>query len=86
LYSYILSLYQLESIIILIDVLLSCTYNSFFVKLRHVLSSTCISKNVLKCILKPVILQYYAMKSKNFLMSIIDLNNIYEFNILKYIL
>ncbi len=29
---------------------------------------------------------YYAMKSNNFLMLIIDLNNVYEFNILKYIL
>jgi hypothetical protein len=29
---------------------------------------------------------YYAMKSKNFLMLVIDLNNVHEFNILRYIL
>jgi hypothetical protein len=29
---------------------------------------------------------YYAMKSKNFLMLIIDLNNVHEFSILRYIL
>lgn len=48
------------------------------------------------CILKPLQLKipqsshawglYYAMKSKNFLMLIIDLNTIHEFNILRYIL
>jgi hypothetical protein len=44
------------------------------------------TQNKLKCILKHVIFQYYAMKSKNFLVLMIDLNNIYEFNILRYIL
>jgi hypothetical protein len=43
-------------------------------------------KKILKYILKHVVLQYYAMKSKNFFMLIIDLNNIDEFNMLKYIL
>jgi hypothetical protein len=57
-----------------------------FTKLWHILSSTYISKNVLKCILKHVVFQYYAMMSKNFLMLIIDLNNIHEFNILRYTL
>jgi hypothetical protein len=33
-----------------------------------------------------MVIQYYAMKSKKNLMFIIDLNNIYEFNILKYTL
>jgi hypothetical protein len=83
LYSYTLGLYQFQSTIILIDVLLSCTC---FVKLWHIFFSTCISKNVIKCILKYIVFQYYAMKWKNFLMLIIDLNNIHEFNILTYTL
>ncbi len=33
-----------------------------------------------------MVVQYYVMKSNNFLMLIIDFNNIHEFNILKYIL
>jgi len=66
-----LGLYQLESIIIIIDALISCTCNS--------------KKLYLKCILKHVVIQYYVMKSKN-LLSIIDLNNIHGFNILRYIL
>jgi hypothetical protein len=33
-----------------------------------------------------MVIQYYAMKSKKKIMFIIDLNNIYEFNILKYTL
>jgi len=37
-------------------------------------------------ILKHVIIQYYEMKSKNFLVLIIDLNNIHEFSILRHIL
>jgi hypothetical protein len=56
-----------------------------FAKQWYLLSNTYISKNVLKCILKHVVFQYYAMKSKNFLMLIIDLN-IHEFNILRYTL
>jgi hypothetical protein len=57
-----------------------------FAALWQIFSSIYISKNVLKCILKHVAFQYYAMKSKNFLMLIIELNNIHEFNILRYTL
>jgi hypothetical protein len=48
--------------------------------------SSCISKNVLKCILKHMFIQYYAMKSKNLYFLIIDLNNIHGLNTLNYIL
>jgi hypothetical protein len=43
-------------------------------------------KKVFKYILKHLVLQYYAMKSKNFFILIIDLNSIHEFNMLIYIL
>ncbi len=43
---------------------------------------TCISKNVLACILKYAIIQYYAMKSKTFLLLITKVKNINEFNVL----
>jgi len=81
LYSYTLSLYQFESIILMFY------FHAFvlsFVELWHLFSSTCISKNQFKCILKHVVFQYYAMKSKNFLLLMIDLNNIHGFNILRY--
>jgi hypothetical protein len=80
------SLYQLESIIIIIDALLSCACNSILQNC-DIFSNTCISNNLyFKCILKHVIIQYYVMRSKNFLLLIIDFNNIYGFNILRYIL
>jgi len=47
----------------------------------HLLSYTCILKNVLKCISKHEIIQYYAMKSKIFFLLIIKVKNIYEFNV-----
>jgi len=75
------SLYQLESIIILIGVLFSYICNFILQNCDN----SCISKNVFKCILKNAVSQYYAMKSKNFLLLIIDLNNIHGFNILRYV-
>jgi hypothetical protein len=36
--------------------------------------------------IKTFFFQYYAMKSKNLLLLIIELNNIHEFNTLKHIL
>ncbi len=54
---------------------------TLFCKTMTVLS-TCISKNVPKCILKYAVFQYYPMKSKNFLLLIIYLNNIHGLNIL----
>jgi len=85
LYSYTLGLYQLENTIILIDVLFSCTI-TLFCKTMTCTFSTYVSKNLLKHILKHAIFQYYEMNSTNFWLLIIDLNNIYEFNILRYIL
>ncbi len=41
-------------------------------------------KNVLKCILKHAIIQYYVMKSKIFLLLIIKVKNIHEFNVLSF--
>jgi hypothetical protein len=55
-----------------------------FAKQWYLLSNTYISKNVLKCILKHVVFQYYAMKSKNFLLLMTDLNYIHGFSILRY--
>jgi hypothetical protein len=84
LYPYTLGLHQLENVIIIVDVLLSCICNSF-VELWRVFSMLTFFKNVLKRILKHVFLQYYAMKSKNLYLLIIYLNNIHGFNTLKYI-
>jgi hypothetical protein len=45
------------------------------------LSCTCISKIVLKCISIYAIIQYYAMKSKIFLLLIIKVKDIHGFNV-----
>jgi hypothetical protein len=46
------------------------------------LTYTCIFFNVLKCILKHAIIQYFLIKSKIFLLLIIKVKNIHEFNVL----
>jgi hypothetical protein len=83
-------IWKVETISIHIRFLSTWKYNNFnqclifmylwfyFTELWHIIFITCISKNV--------IIQYYAMKSKNFLVLIIDVNNIHEFNIFKYVL
>jgi hypothetical protein len=64
-------------------------YNTFIIlsytssKVGHMLSYTYISKNVFKCILKHAFEKYYTMKSNNFLLLIIKIKNIHEFNVLK---
>ncbi len=58
-------------------------YNCTFIYLKQEHETyTCNSKNVFKCILKHAIIQYYAMKSKIFLLLIIKVKNIHEFNVL----
>jgi hypothetical protein len=57
-----LGLYQLESIIIIIDALLSCTCTSILQNC-DIFFNTYISKKLYsKCILKHVNFQYYVMK------------------------
>jgi uncharacterized pyridoxamine 5'-phosphate oxidase family protein len=50
----------------------------------NLFSCTCNSKNVFKCILKHVIIQYYAMKSKIFLLLIIKVKIVHDFNVLSF--
>lgn len=56
-------------------------YNFTFI----ILSCTCIFKIILKCILKHADFQYYAMKSRKFLLLIVKLKNIHEYNVLRSI-
>jgi hypothetical protein len=75
--------YPFESIENPITIIFSSAYFHIFeVRMWHLLSCTCISKNVLKHILKHAIIQYYAMKSKIFFLLIIKIKNIHEFNVL----
>jgi hypothetical protein len=76
--------YPFENIKNLTKIVLSSHFHIFEAKMKHVFSYTCISKNVLKCILKHVIFQYYAMNSKNVLSSTIEINNIHTFNVLRH--
>ncbi len=57
-------------------------FHIFEATMWHLFSSTCISKNVLKCILKHVIIQYYAMKSKD--LPLIKVKHIHDFNVLSF--
>ncbi len=75
-------LYPFESTKNPITIVLSSYFHILEAKVWHLLSCTCISKNVFKCILKHAIIQYYAMKSKIFLLLIIKIKNIHEFNVL----
>jgi hypothetical protein len=79
---YILVLYTFKSTKNPITIVFSSYFHILEVGMWHLLSYTCISKNVLKCILKCAIIQYYAMKSKIFLLLIIKVENIHKFNIL----
>jgi hypothetical protein len=65
-----------------ITIVLSSYFHILEVGAWHLLSCICISKNVLKCILKHAIIQYYTMKSKIFLLLIIKVKNIHEFYVL----
>ncbi len=76
---YILVFYPFESTKNSVTIVLSSYSHIFEIGAWHLLSYTCISKNVLKCILKHAIIQYYAMKSKIFLSLIIKIKNIHEF-------
>ncbi len=76
--------YRFENIKNLIKIVLSPLFHILEAKVKHVFSYTCHSKNLLKCILKHANFQYYAMKSKNFLSSTIEINNIHKFNILRH--
>jgi hypothetical protein len=49
------------------------TLKPYFAKNEHLLSFTCISFKTFKCILKYVNFQDYAMKTKNFLLLIIQI-------------
>ncbi len=75
-------LYPFENTKNSITIVLSSYFHILEIGARHLLSYTCISKNVLKCILKHAIIQYYAMKSKIFFLLIIKVKNIHEFNLL----
>jgi hypothetical protein len=79
---YILVLYPFESKKKSITIVLSSYFQIFEAGACHLLSCTYISKNVPKCILKHEILQYYVVKSKIFLLLIIKIKNINEFNVL----
>jgi hypothetical protein len=78
---YILVFYTFESTKNPITIVLSSYFHILEVRTWHLLSCTCI---VLKCILKCVIIQYYAMKSKIFVLLIIKVKNIHEFNVLSF--
>ncbi len=56
-------------------------FHHTFIYLK-MLSCTSISKHVLKCILIHEIIQYYAMKSNIFLLLIIKVKDIHDFNVL----
>jgi hypothetical protein len=75
-------LYPFESTKNLIIIVLPSYFHIFEVRVWHLFSYTCISKNVLKHILKHAVIQYYAMKSKIFLLLIIKIKNIHGFNVL----
>jgi hypothetical protein len=79
---YILVLFTFESTKNPITIVLSSYFHIFEVGMWHLLSCTCLFLNVLKCILKCEIIKYYAMKSKIFLLLIIKVKNIHEFNVL----
>jgi len=83
---YILVFYPFESTKKWITIILSSYFHILEARAWHLLSYICIFKSVLKCILKHAIIQYYAMKSKIFLLLIIKVKNIHEFNVLSLIL
>jgi hypothetical protein len=58
---YILVLYRFESTKKSIIIVLSSYFQILEIGAWHLFSCTCISKNVLTCILKHAIVQYYAM-------------------------
>jgi len=68
---YILVLYPFESTKNSITIVLSSYFHILEAGTWHLLSYICISKNVLKCILKHAIIQYYAMKSKIFFLLLL---------------
>ncbi len=78
---YMLVFYPFESIKNLITIGLSSYFHILEAKVGHMFSCICISKNVLNCILK--LFKYCAMKSNNFLLLIIKIKNIHEFNVLR---
>jgi len=75
--------YLFESIKNLVTIGLSSYFHILETKVGHMFSCICISKNVLKWILKYVMFLYYAMKSKNFFLLIIKIKIIHEFNVLR---
>jgi hypothetical protein len=79
---YILMFYPFESTKNPSTIVLSSYFHIFETWVWHLLSCTCISKNVPKCILIHAIIQYYAMKSKIFLLLIIKVKYIHDFNVL----
>jgi len=78
----ILMFYPFESTKNPSTIVLSSYFHIFETWVWHLLSCTCISKNVPKCILIHAIIQYYAMKSKIFLLLIIKVKYIHDFNVL----
>ncbi len=79
---YILMFYPFESIKNSITIVLSSYFRILEARAWHLLSNTYISRNVFKCILKHAIIQFYATKSKIFLLLIVKVKNIHEFNLL----
>ncbi len=74
--------YPFENIKNSITIILSSYFHIFEAKAWHLLSYTHIFLNVFKSILKHAIIQYYAMKSKIFLLLIIKIKDIHDFNVL----
>jgi hypothetical protein len=68
---YILMLYPFESIKNSVTIVLSSYFHILEIGAWHLLSYTYIFKNVFKCILKHAIIQFYATKSKIFLLLIV---------------
>jgi hypothetical protein len=75
--------YLFENIKNSITIVFSSYFHIFETRVGYIPSCTCISKNVFKCILKHSNLQYYAMKSKKFLLLIIKIKKIHKFNVLR---
>jgi hypothetical protein len=78
---YILMLYPFESIRNPFTIVLSSYFHILEARAWHLLSCICIFKNVFTCILNHAIIQYYATKSKIFLLLIIKVTNIHEFDV-----